>query len=279
MVSGSKIYSVKIAIETLPKNKWLDLKKSCAGQVGSLLELLQGRLSGNVMAVMTDPNKGLFPQPGEISFRCSCPDWAVMCKHVAAVLYGVGARLDEEPALLFLLRGVDHEELISTEAGLAVTAIGTKGGRRRIADDDLAEVFGIDITKEAAPAATGREKTAPKSVKSSRLADEHPVGPKVKGGMAKARAKKTAQCKAGPGKSSPAATSAGRPTGREVAGLRARFGMSQREFARLLGVSAPTIGNWERRPGQLDLRSRSLDAWRKAKKLGKRQARRKLVEA
>ena len=57
---------------------------------------------------------GLFPSPGEIKLNCSCPDGAGMCKHVAAVLYGVGARLDEEPQFLFVLRGVDENELIDS---------------------------------------------------------------------------------------------------------------------------------------------------------------------
>jgi uncharacterized Zn finger protein len=105
MVSGSELYNVNIEIKKLPDKKWASVKKRCAGQIASLLELLQGKLSKSVMAVVTDRDQGLFPHPGEISLHCSCPDWAVMCKHVAAVLYGVGARLDDKPDLLFLLRG------------------------------------------------------------------------------------------------------------------------------------------------------------------------------
>ena len=102
-VSGSELYNVKVAVKTLPGKQWSAIKRRCSGQIGSLLELLQGRLSDHVMAVVTDRQDGLFPAPKEISFECSCPDWAVMCKHVAAVLYGVGARLDARPELLFLL--------------------------------------------------------------------------------------------------------------------------------------------------------------------------------
>ena len=100
-VSGSELYNVKVAVKTLPGKRWNAVKGRCSGQIGSLLELLQGRLSDHVMAVVTDRQDGLFPSPKEISFECSCPDWAVMCKHVAAVLYGVGARLDAKPELLF----------------------------------------------------------------------------------------------------------------------------------------------------------------------------------
>ena len=93
-------------ITTLPAKKWDVVKQRCAGQIGSLLELLRGDLSDKIMEVVTDPEDGLFPLSKEIKFDCDCPDWARMCKHVAAVLYGIGARLDQDPALLFRLRGV-----------------------------------------------------------------------------------------------------------------------------------------------------------------------------
>jgi uncharacterized Zn finger protein len=147
LVSGSSLYRVTIAIKTLKRDAWADLKRRCAGQIASLLDLLQGRLSDGVMAVVTDRARGLFPQPGEISMQCSCPDWAVMCKHVAAVLYGVGARLDAAPALLFALRGVDHGELVQVETA-ALTAGKAKGLRLRT--DDLGEMFGIDLVAQAA---------------------------------------------------------------------------------------------------------------------------------
>jgi len=144
-VSGSEIYDIQIAIKPLQKDKWRRVKDSCGGQVGSLLELLQGRLSDHVMAAVTDKNKGLFPQPSEISLDCSCPDWADMCKHVAAVLYGIGARLDEKPELLFVLRGVDHTELVTEDAAKAVVSKAKKTDRRTLDESELAEVFGIDV--------------------------------------------------------------------------------------------------------------------------------------
>ena len=83
-----------------------------------VLELLQGRLSDRVMEVVIHRDNGLFPQPGEIKLACDCPDWATMCKHAAAVLYGVGSRLDTSPELLFRLRGVDEAELIAADMAL-----------------------------------------------------------------------------------------------------------------------------------------------------------------
>jgi len=129
-VSGSELYTVKIEIKTLPPAQWANLKTSCASQIGSLLELLQGKLSNQVMTVVTDRDKGLFPSPKEIKLSCSCPDWATMCKHVAAVLYGVGARLDQKPELLFVLRGVDHQELVSQDAAKEVVSKGSRSKGR-----------------------------------------------------------------------------------------------------------------------------------------------------
>ncbi len=276
MVSGSRLYTVKVAVKTLPRKKWKDVKNRCAGQIGSLLELLQGRLSENVMSVVTDRNKGLFPLPAEISLHCSCPDWAVMCKHVAAVLYGVGARLDEKPELLFLLRSVDHEELISADVGV-VTVKASKGGRRRIAEDALTDVFGIemseDVTTSTAKPLPRRKRAGAKSKKTPKVAVKRKTTRKEKVGGKTVQTRKNS---AG-AKRAPRAASRGRHvTGKAVEALRAKFGMSQSEFARLLGVSAPSVGNWEKKPGTLDLQKRTLSAWNSTKKLSKTQAWRKL---
>jgi uncharacterized Zn finger protein len=153
-VSGSELYTVKVSIKTLPSKQWTSLKQRCSGQVGSLLELLQGKLSDHVMEVVTDRKEGLFPQPGEMSFHCSCPDSARMCKHVAAVFYGVGARLDEKPELLFFLRGVNHEELIQADAEKAVATATSRGKAKRLAATEIGEVFGIDLEPVAADNST-----------------------------------------------------------------------------------------------------------------------------
>jgi uncharacterized Zn finger protein len=124
------------------------IKAECSGKIDSLVELLQGRLSNAVLRIITDREKGLFPTPSEIKKSCSCPDWADLCKHLAAVLYGMGSRLDQEPELLFLLRGADHLELIGSAAESGLLAPADSGS---LADSDLAEVFGIDIA-EGVPA-------------------------------------------------------------------------------------------------------------------------------
>jgi uncharacterized Zn finger protein len=146
LVSGSEIYRIKIKIDPIKKLAWNALKTECAGRVSSLMDLLQGRLSSHVMEIMTRRDTGLFPKPVEIRLNCSCPDWAQMCKHVAATLYAVGARLDENPELLFVLRGADHLELIS-EAAESVTSdvLASPDSSGTLAEESLAEVFGIEI--------------------------------------------------------------------------------------------------------------------------------------
>jgi uncharacterized Zn finger protein len=146
LVSGSSLYKIEVKINTLPKAKWNRIKQRCGGQIGSLIELLQGSLSAGVMEVVTDQKDGLFPSAGEIRLACDCPDWAGLCKHLAAVLYGVGARLDERPELLFLLRGVNHEDLIDGRLVQAVAVATGRGSRRRtLTTEHLSDVFGIDL--------------------------------------------------------------------------------------------------------------------------------------
>lgn len=143
LVQGSELYKVHIAVKPVPDKTWAALRKDCAGSIGSLVELLQGKLSQGVMERICQRQTGLFPSPQEITLRCSCPDWASMCKHVAAVLYGVGARLDEQPELLFTLRQVDHLQLIA-EAGKGLPASAASSDRV-LASEDLGDLFGLDL--------------------------------------------------------------------------------------------------------------------------------------
>lgn len=161
MVSGSELYQVKISIVSVVKSKWKTLCRECAGGIGSLVELLQGRLSDRVMDVITRKGTGLFPAPAEIKLKCSCPDWANMCKHVAAVLYGVGARLDQSPELLFVLRSVNHEEMITQAAAATDLTAKAGAGGPELAESELSSVFGIELdTETAAVAIPGATKVA-----------------------------------------------------------------------------------------------------------------------
>lgn len=142
IVSGNALYEVEVRIAELPSRRWKSLERRCAGQVGSVLELLQGRLSEHVMAVVTDRDAGLFPSPREIELECSCPDYARLCKHLAAVLYGIGHRLDSRPELLFTLRGVDAQDLIATEVRLPAAPAASG---ETLSDDELGDIFGIEL--------------------------------------------------------------------------------------------------------------------------------------
>jgi uncharacterized Zn finger protein len=169
LVSGSSLYDVTVTITPLPTRIWKSVKGACCGQIGSLVELLQGRLSRHVMDVVTRRDGGLFPKPVEIEMRCSCPDWAGMCKHVAATLYGIGARLDRQPDLLFLLRRVDHLELIETAGPSA--AVPTKSTRKTktLAATDVADVFGIELA-DARRAEEARPEEEPRAKRPRRPA-------------------------------------------------------------------------------------------------------------
>jgi uncharacterized Zn finger protein len=172
-VSGSELYQVKVSIAAAAKAKWKKLCAECAGGIGSLVELLQGRFSDQVMGILTRRETGLFPAPAEIKLKCSCPDWATMCKHVAAVLYGVGARLDESPELLFTLRSVNHEELITQATAATDLAAKTRATGPELAESELGAVFGIELDTAqvaAAPAAAAVSRPAGTKKRARRIA-------------------------------------------------------------------------------------------------------------
>ena len=182
LVQGSDLYNISLSITALPAKRWEQFTKGCAGKVTNLLDLLQGRLSKEILADMTAKGTGLFPAPAEIKLGCSCPDWADMCKHVAAVLYGVGARLDKKPELFFTLRGVDMQDLI-TAASASATAPLASAGDDTLAGADLAEIFGVEIETVPSPAAAAPRKTsAPKqspAPKTPRVSKKMPLGKKI----------------------------------------------------------------------------------------------------
>jgi uncharacterized Zn finger protein len=151
-VMGSSLYEIEIRIAAVPEHHWKVLTKECTGSIASLVELLQGRLSQPVMERICQPKTGLFPAPKDIGLKCSCPDWATMCKHVAAVLYGVGARLDQQPDFLFTLRQVDATHLVTQAAELPMQMMRTSNKSNVLDDTALADVFGIEMaTADTSP--------------------------------------------------------------------------------------------------------------------------------
>ena len=277
IVSGSELYNIRMSIKKLKPAIWKSVKKKCSGRIGSMLELLQGRLSDQVMTVVTDRKLGLFPQPREIQLGCDCPDWAVMCKHIAAVLYGVGSRLDSRPELLFLLRDVDAQELISTE----MTVPAAVAGGNALDEDKLGDIFGIDLdvaskqrpapktgrkkrrgtNKHVASAGTGKKSRRALRLKAAPTAVQSSVSRKAKrkAAIRKKRARATTNNRTRARDAANAVPKI-RPSGKSVARLRRHPGLSAGEFARRLGVSAASVYRWEATTGRLKLQARPLAA-------------------
>ncbi|MCB1212677.1 MAG: SWIM zinc finger family protein [Chlamydiia bacterium] len=233
-VAGSSLYKVKITIPKLSQELWTEIKERCKGEIGSILELLTGKLSGHVMEVVADHKRGLFPQSKELKLTCSCPDWASMCKHVAATLYGVGSRLDERPELLFTLRGVDPSELIDTQ--IAVEATKTDD---LLAGTGLEELFGIELETETAslPSDSTTEVPSKKSSKPPRNA------------KTKMKAKSLSQ-----------KYDVNNLSGKELEEIRHSLGLSVADFAERLSVTQVTIYRWEKTTTTLNLRQKSINA-------------------
>lgn len=145
-VAGSELYETCVHIQPLPKEQWQDIVAAGAGEVESMLDLLAGKLGDGLLRLLTVPERGLFPKPKEIRFDCSCPDYADMCKHVSALLYGVGVQLDTKPELLFTLRGVDQAELLASASSASLSDIGSAS---ELQGSDLSALFGIDLGSEA----------------------------------------------------------------------------------------------------------------------------------
>lgn len=183
LVAGSSPYDVKITVKKLDARRWNQLRKDCAQSIHSLIDLMRGKLTDDVLHRLTDPNKGMFPAPREIHLSCNCPDGASLCKHLAAVLYGVGHRLDNEPSLLFRLRGVNQQDLI-TEALSDQSVNAALGLNQESAIDsgDLESIFGIDLAKngqEPRPS-TKRKATKKRSPKLTKKMAKKKRSPKLK---------------------------------------------------------------------------------------------------
>jgi len=198
LVSGSEIYEIKVEIPAVAKPRWQSICEDCAGSIDSLVELLQGKLSKGVMERICQQRTGLFPSPQEINLSCSCPDWADMCKHVAAVLYGVGARLDQQPELLFRLRKVDEKELIASAGKALPSAKKGPAAAKVLGGEDLSKLFGLDMAASASPSKSARAKSATET--------------KSKPAAAKAKSRKKAAAK-----KEPLAVSARPKSGKAVA--------------------------------------------------------------
>ena len=206
-VAGSSLYKIKIGIAPVKAARWKAICRDCAGAIDSLVELLQGRLAKGIMDRVCREGDGLFPSPEEIKLSCSCPDWADMCKHVAAALYGVGARLDERPQLLFVLRGVDENELLANAGQDLALASAAPSAAKLLDDSDVAALFGLEMAESAEPEAVvltvpkrqpaigtsgGRKEPAPKNAVAAKES-KAPRAARIKSGRPAGAAKERAR--------------------------------------------------------------------------------------
>ncbi len=171
-VSGSELYEVELTIAPVPKARWKSICGDCAGAIDSLVELLQGRFSKGVMERICRQGQGLFPSTAEIKLSCSCPDWADMCKHVAAVLYGIGARFDHQPELLFRLRGVDEKDLIAKADASMPLAKQAPAAGKVLGGEDLSHIFGLDLAQDTNPAPAKPKRANPPVAKQAKPTPE-----------------------------------------------------------------------------------------------------------
>ena len=255
MVIGSALYHVTLRIRRLEAAAWTALRTACAGRIESVLALHQGRLRDDVAAEVTDRGGGLFPQPGDIVASCECGDTTAMCKHAAAVLTGIGSRLDERPELLFLLRGVDETELIAAEAALPRDTLAAGGVEPR-ATRGAAASKAADSWPASGPAESTAFVFAPPATDSA---------------MPSRQVKKTLTYRPPPTpdasrrrtSSEIAGEAAGfAPTGEMVAALRKQCGCPVAEFAELIQVTPTTVRRWEATPGALNLHAAPWEALR-----------------
>ena len=138
-------YKVEIRISPIDEEKCERIMEACGNQISSLENLMAGNIPEDLKSLFIGKD-GLFPKPTELAFICSCPDWALLCKHVAAVLYGIGARFDENPLLFFELRGIDVDRFISVTLETRVEKMIRNAERvtsRCLDDMDVLAVFGI----------------------------------------------------------------------------------------------------------------------------------------
>ncbi|MDD2212597.1 MAG: SWIM zinc finger family protein [Clostridia bacterium] len=144
--SKAKPYDIEIQIDTLSSTKWREILGLCNRRIDTLEQLIEGKFPKELEILFTDKKYAMFPSPKEIHFYCSCPDYAYMCKHVAAALYGIGTRLDQNPLLFFELRDIDGQELIrkSMEQKLdSMLKNAGKKSKRQIAAKDISNIFGL----------------------------------------------------------------------------------------------------------------------------------------
>lgn len=140
-VVADRLYEVRIFFRKQDEERLAELKKHLTGKLTSLIDLIKGELSDEVITEICSEKYGLFPDYGELKTSCDCLDDAVMCRHAAAALYGIAPRLDDEPELFFTLRGIKAEDFFDSAEAIRQTGEDTA----EIDLEDLSDTFGIDL--------------------------------------------------------------------------------------------------------------------------------------
>ena len=134
LVSAEEVFEVELKLEPLDEEQLDRLAATCSGHIDSLLSLMQGKVDEAVLQQLCHPENGMLPTPEDWLMHCTCPDWAEPCPHAAAAIYAAGCLIDEKPELLFTLRGIQPEALLSAPAPA-----------NEIDADKLSAMFGIDL--------------------------------------------------------------------------------------------------------------------------------------
>ncbi len=253
--SGSRPYSVGIDIASMEKGKWDSLVKRAAGKISSLVALSQGELPDELLADFCNHDTGLFPKPAEIKFSCSCPDGAYCCKHVAAVLYGIGRRLDESPELFFTMRGIDPKNIVTEDVVDTLVSDSTS----ELAESDLGDVFGIELDDVEVPKPADPEPVDPKPVDPTPASQKPVKKATVRRSNAKRQDVRPTEIKGPDVKRADAPLSEDKYADAElVKSIRTRLGLSQSAFARKLGTYQVEISLVERglKPLRANLREK-----------------------
>lgn len=138
-------YKVEIMISPLSKERCQEIEEKCGKRIANMESLIQGDFPDEMKELFIG-EKGLFPTPREIYFHCSCPDWAVMCKHVAAAMYGIGVKVDQNPFYFFRLRGIDVESFIRVAVANKVESMLANAelpSKRILETEDVTDLFGV----------------------------------------------------------------------------------------------------------------------------------------
>ena len=143
-------YRVIINIKTIEKSKYDNILNKCENSVDNLESLMTGSFPKEYQQFFTDEEYGLFPKSNEIDYNCTCLDYEKnmhMCKHIAATMYAIGNKLDNDPLIFFKLRGIDISEfsnkILKKETEFVWNNINGESNRK-INSNDISFLFGVD---------------------------------------------------------------------------------------------------------------------------------------